>query len=81
MSITYYHIDSCASELFARNSAGSCLLSAFPVNDARQKIAAENGHRETAFVVAELNESGRKWFGVDARALRSPLAMANREFL
>jgi len=44
-----------------------------PVNDARQNIAAGNGHSKTALVVAELNESGCKWFAADARALRSPL--------
>ena len=52
MPISYYHIDSFASELFAGNPAGVCLLPAFPVNDVMQKIAAENRHSETAFVVA-----------------------------
>ena len=42
MSISYYHIDSFASELFAGNPAGVCLLPAFPVNDVMQKIAEEN---------------------------------------
>ena len=37
MSISYYHIDSFASELFAGNPAGVCLLPAFPVNDVMQK--------------------------------------------
>src|SRR5947208_8299150 len=52
MPIPYYHIDSFANELFAGNPAGICLVPAFPVNDVMQKIAAENRHSETAFVVA-----------------------------
>ena len=74
----YYHIDSFAHELFAGNPACSCLLSALPVSNAGQKIALGNRHSETAFVVVELKQSGRKWFGADARALGSPLAMAKR---
>ena len=52
MPIPYYHIDSFANELFAGNPAGICLVPAFPPNDVMQKIAAENRHSETAFVVA-----------------------------
>ena len=81
MSMAHYHIDSFASKPFAGNSAGPCLLSAFPDNDAMQKIAAENRHSETPFVVAKLKESGHKWFGADAHALGWPLAMAKRELL
>src|SRR5437870_614221 len=51
MPIPYYHIDSFANELFAGNPAGICLVPAFPTNDVMQKIAAENRHSETAFVV------------------------------
>ena len=54
MSIPYYHIDSFASELFAGNPAGVCFFPAFPGNDVMQKIAAENRHSETAFVVGRL---------------------------
>jgi len=63
MSISYYHIDSFASELFAGNPAGVCLLPAFPVNDVMQKIAAENRHSETAFVVARADgDFDLRWF-------------------
>ena len=63
MSISYYHIDSFASELFAGNPAGVCFLPAFPVNDVMQKIAAENRHSETAFVVARADgDFNLRWF-------------------
>ncbi len=51
MSIPYYHIDAFAGEAFAGNPAGVCLLAAFPAPELMQKIAAENRHSETAFVV------------------------------
>ena len=63
MSIPYYHIDSFASELFAGNPAGVCFLGAFPDNDVMQKIAAENRHSETAFVVARRDgDFDLRWF-------------------
>jgi len=63
MSITYYHIDSFASELFAGNPAGVCVLPSFPANSIMQKIAAENRHSETAFVVARANgDFDLRWF-------------------
>jgi PhzF family phenazine biosynthesis protein len=63
MSIAYYQIDSFASELFAGNPAGVCLLPAFPVNDVMQKIAAEHRHSETAFVVARADgDFDLRWF-------------------
>jgi len=63
MSISYYHIDSFATELFAGNPAGVCLLPAFPVKDVMQKIAAENRHSETAFVVARVDgDFDLRWF-------------------
>ncbi len=63
MSISYYHIDSFASELFAGNPAGVCFLPAFPANDVMQKIAAENRHSETAFVVARADgDFDLRWF-------------------
>lgn len=51
MPIPYYHVDSFTAELFAGNPAGVCMLSAFPAESTMQKIAAENRHSETAFVV------------------------------
>ena len=58
-----YHIDSFANELFAGNPAGICLVPAFPANDVMQKIAAENRHSETAFVVARADgDFDLRWF-------------------
>jgi len=63
VSIPYYHIDSFASELFRGNSAGVCFVSAFPENALMQKIAAENRHSETAFVVARADgDFDLRWF-------------------
>ena len=63
MSVPYYHIDSFANELFAGNPAGVCLVPAFPGNEVMQKIAAENRHSETAFVVARPDgDFDLRWF-------------------
>ncbi len=63
MSIPYYQVDSFASELFAGNPAGVCLVPAFPGKDVMQKIAAENRHSETAFVVARADgDFELRWF-------------------
>jgi PhzF family phenazine biosynthesis protein len=63
MAISYYQIDSFASELFAGNPAGVCLVPAFPAKDVMQKIAAENRHSETAFVVARADgDFDLRWF-------------------
>src|SRR5258705_12640599 len=52
MAIPYYHVDAFTCELFAGSPAGVCILSAFLADSIMQKIAAENRHSETAFVVA-----------------------------
>src|SRR5436305_14340729 len=63
MPIPYYQIDSFANELFAGNPAGICLVPAFPANDVMQKIAAENRHSETAFVVGRADgDFNLRWF-------------------
>lgn len=63
MSIPYYHIDSFAGELFAGNPAGVCIVPAFPAEEVMQKIAAENRHSETAFVVARADgDFDLRWF-------------------
>jgi PhzF family phenazine biosynthesis protein len=63
MSIPYYHVDSFASGLFAGNPAGVCLLPSFPADSIMQKIAAENRHSETAFVVARPGgDFDLRWF-------------------
>jgi len=63
MRIPYYHVDSFTSELFAGNPAGVCLLEAFPPDATMQKIAAENRHSETAFVVPRVDSDfDLRWF-------------------
>jgi PhzF family phenazine biosynthesis protein len=63
MEIPYYHVDAFTGELFAGNPAGVCILSAFLADGVMQKIAAENRHSETAFVVARADgDFDLRWF-------------------
>jgi PhzF family phenazine biosynthesis protein len=63
MAIPYYHVDSFTSELFAGNPAGVCILPAFPADSLLQKIAIENRHSNTAFVVARADgDFDLRWF-------------------
>jgi PhzF family phenazine biosynthesis protein len=63
MAIPYYQVDSFTGELFAGNPAGVCILSAFPSDSIMQKIAAENRHSETAFVVPRADgDFDLRWF-------------------
>ncbi len=63
MAIPYYHVDAFTGELFAGNPAGVCILSAFLADGLMQKIAAENRHSETAFVVARADgDFDLRWF-------------------
>jgi PhzF family phenazine biosynthesis protein len=63
MAIPYYHVDAFTSELFRGNPAGVCILSAFLADDIMQKIAAENRHSETAFVVPRADgDFDLRWF-------------------
>jgi PhzF family phenazine biosynthesis protein len=63
MAIPYYHIDAFTGELFAGNPAGVCILSAFLADSTMQKIAAENRHSETAFVVPRADgDFDLRWF-------------------
>jgi PhzF family phenazine biosynthesis protein len=63
MQIPYYHVDVFTGELFAGNPAGVCILSAFLPDSTMQKIAAENGHSETAFVVPRADgDFDLRWF-------------------
>jgi PhzF family phenazine biosynthesis protein len=63
MAIPYYHVDVFAGELFAGNPAGVCILSAFPADSTLQKIAAENRHSNTAFLVARADgDFDLRWF-------------------
>ena len=51
MAIPYYLVDVFTDELFAGNPAGVCILTSFREAKVMQKIAAENRHSNTAFVV------------------------------
>ena len=63
MAIPYYHVDAFTGELFAGNPAGVCILSAFLAETIMQKIAAENRHSETAFVVPRADgDFDLRWF-------------------
>lgn len=63
MAIPYYHVDSFASELFAGNPAGVCILSTPLADNIMQKIAAENRHSETAFIVPRADgDFDLRWF-------------------
>jgi PhzF family phenazine biosynthesis protein len=63
MAIPYYHVDAFTGELFAGNPAGVCILSAFLADSTMQKIAAENRHSETAFVVPRADgDFDLRWF-------------------
>ena len=63
MAIPYYHVDVFTDELFAGNPAGVCILSAFLADRIMQKIAAENRHSETAFVVPRADgDFDLRWF-------------------
>jgi PhzF family phenazine biosynthesis protein len=63
MTIPYYHVDAFTSDLFAGNPAGVCILPAFPADSLMQKIAAENRHSETAFVVPRADgDFNLRWF-------------------
>jgi PhzF family phenazine biosynthesis protein len=63
MAIPYYQVDAFTGELFAGNPAGVCILPAFLADGIMQKIAAENRHSETAFVVARADgDFDLRWF-------------------
>jgi PhzF family phenazine biosynthesis protein len=63
LAIPYYHVDVFTEELFAGNPAGVCILSAFLADGVMQKIAAENRHSETAFVVPRADgDFDLRWF-------------------
>jgi PhzF family phenazine biosynthesis protein len=63
MAIPYYHVDVFTGELFAGNPAGVCILSAFLAGSTMQKIAVENRHSNTAFVVSRADgDFDLRWF-------------------
>ncbi|MEI6166311.1 MAG: PhzF family phenazine biosynthesis protein [bacterium] len=63
MKIPYYQLDAFAEERFKGNPAGVCFLPRTWLPDGvMQKIAAENGVSETAFVLREGEGYGLRWF-------------------
>jgi PhzF family phenazine biosynthesis protein len=63
MAIPYYHVDVFTGEIFAGNPAGVCILHAFLADRTMQKIAVENRHSNTAFVVARADgDFDLRWF-------------------
>jgi PhzF family phenazine biosynthesis protein len=63
LAIPYYHVDVFTGELFAGNPAGVCILSDFLADSIMQKIAAENRHSETAFVLPRADgDFDLRWF-------------------
>ena len=63
MAIPYYHVDAFTGELFAGNPAGVCILPAFLADNVLQKIAIENRHSNTAFVVPRTDgDFDLRWF-------------------
>lgn len=63
MAIPYFHVDSFTSELFSGNPAGVCVLAAFPSDSLMQRIAVENRHSNTAFVVRRADgDFDLRWF-------------------
>jgi PhzF family phenazine biosynthesis protein len=63
MAIPYYHVDVFTGEVFSGNPAGVCILSTFLVDGIMQKIAVENRHSNTAFVVPRADgDFDLRWF-------------------
>lgn len=50
MPVPYYHVDAFTAVPFAGNPAGVCILDHYPADALLHRIAAENGHSQTAFV-------------------------------
>jgi PhzF family phenazine biosynthesis protein len=62
MKIPYYHVDAFADRQFAGNPAGVCLLENWLADEIMQKIAGENRHSETAFLVKNGENYDIRWF-------------------
>jgi PhzF family phenazine biosynthesis protein len=63
MGVPYYHVDAFTAVPFAGNPAGVCILDKYPDDALLRRIAAENGHSQTAFVVARGDgEFDLRWF-------------------
>lgn len=62
MNIPYFHVDAFAREPFQGNPAGVCLLEDWLPEDLMKRIALENRHSETAFVVERDGTYHLRWF-------------------
>ncbi|MGA9307252.1 MAG: PhzF family phenazine biosynthesis protein [Candidatus Sulfotelmatobacter sp.] len=63
MAIPYYHVDVFTGEIFAGNPTYVCILSTFLADGIMQKIAVENRHSNTAFVVPRADgDFDLRWF-------------------
>src|SRR5580658_9821782 len=66
MQAIYFHVDAFTKHVFAGNPAGVCQLGIvkWPSDEILQRIAAENGLSETAFLplLSLNNEYDLRWF-------------------
>ena len=62
IKIPFYQVDAFASEVFAGNSAGVCLLDDWLEDGLLQSIATENNLPETAFLVRREDHYNLRWF-------------------
>ena len=62
MKIPYFHVDAFARATFQGNPAGVCLLEDWLPEDLMKRIALENRHSETAFVVERDGAFHLRWF-------------------
>jgi PhzF family phenazine biosynthesis protein len=62
MDIPFFQVDAFTKLPYAGNPAAVCILDAWPDNESLRKIADENNLSETAFVVAEDDVYGLRWF-------------------
>lgn len=61
--LSYFQVDAFASEPFRGNPAGVCLLEKeWLPDELMQRIAFENNHAETAFVLPQGKHFGLRWF-------------------
>jgi PhzF family phenazine biosynthesis protein len=62
MKIPFYQVDAFASEVFAGNPAGVCLIVDWLPDGVLQSVAAENNLPETAFLVRQGTGYDLRWF-------------------
>ena len=62
MRVPIFQVDAFTTRRFAGNPAAVLMLESFPSDEILLAIAAENNLAETAFLVAEGNDYGLRWF-------------------